>query len=69
MHPACREQSKLIPREERDMPECQHSDFCRGYRADFMTYRLPRMETGFVLMCCVKYVPVCCVARTGGAHE
>ena len=49
--------STLIPRAERHLPECQHADYCRGYRKEVdiatnpITFRLPRMEQGFVAFC------------------
>jgi hypothetical protein len=47
--------SSLIPRDEKKGVECMHADVCRGYRSDFMTYRLPRMSTGFIKVCCVNW--------------
>jgi len=47
--------SALIPRDEKKGTECMHLDICRGYRSDFMTYRLPRMTTGFIKVCCVNW--------------
>jgi len=47
--------SNLIPRDERDLPKCKHFDHCRGYRANFMTYRLPRMQSGVIKVCCVHW--------------
>jgi hypothetical protein len=49
--------STLIPRSERHLPQCQHADYCRGYRKDAsvdtnpITFRLPRMNVGFVAFC------------------
>ena len=47
--------SDLIPRDEKKGAECMHADVCRGYRANFMTYRLPRMSTGYIKVCCVNW--------------
>eukprot|EP00041_Stephanoeca_diplocostata_P005464 m.62402 g.62402 ORF g.62402 m.62402 type:complete len:593 (-) comp15800_c0_seq2:416-2194(-) len=43
--------STLIPREERGMPGCAHYDFCRGFRGDFMTYKVPPLKVGYIVMC------------------
>ena len=44
---------ELIPREEREAPECKHLDVCRGFTSDtFMTFRLPRIEVGVIGVCC-----------------
>ena len=52
---------KMIPREERDLPKCQHADQCRGWRKNKneptnpITFRLPRMTVGFIAVCgCCK---------------
>jgi hypothetical protein len=50
-------QSTLIPRAERDLPQCRHLDFCRGYRklgdveTNPISFKLPRMAIGKVIFC------------------
>ena len=50
--------STLIPREERQRPECQHLDFCsgllqrKGVATNPIFFRLPRMDLGFIAVCC-----------------
>ena len=50
--------SRLIPRADRNRPECQHSDYCSGYKtpstSGWITIRLPRMERGMVWVCCAN---------------
>jgi len=49
--------SNLIPRQDRNRPECQHLDHCAGYisRSDsWITFRLPRMEKGQIFACCTN---------------
>lgn len=51
------EPSELIPKAERDLPECAHLDFCGGLRgegkhAGWLTFVLPRMTIGRILVCC-----------------
>eukprot|EP00471_Norrisiella_sphaerica_P001360 CAMPEP_0184491688 /NCGR_PEP_ID=MMETSP0113_2-20130426/21112_1 /TAXON_ID=91329 /ORGANISM="Norrisiella sphaerica, Strain BC52" /LENGTH=705 /DNA_ID=CAMNT_0026876151 /DNA_START=227 /DNA_END=2344 /DNA_ORIENTATION=- len=45
----------LIPKEERDLPQCVHLDVCSGIFGDadsgLLTLRLPRMEIGRIVVC------------------
>jgi hypothetical protein len=49
---------QLIPREEANHPQCQHRDHCgaiQGNQASgFLTLRLPRMEVGKIIVCCMS---------------
>eukprot|EP00040_Diaphanoeca_grandis_P004333 m.28184 g.28184 ORF g.28184 m.28184 type:complete len:572 (-) comp15882_c0_seq1:38-1753(-) len=48
-----RPESEKIPREERDLAMCKHLDSCDGYTSKgFISYRLPRIEVGFIAVCC-----------------
>ena len=50
--------STLIPRAEQSMPECAHFDQCgameatHGAKAGWITFRLPRMTRGLLIVCC-----------------
>ena len=49
--------STLIPRQDRNKPECQHFDRCAGYMSredSWLTFRLPRMEKGQIFVCCTN---------------
>ena len=49
--------STLIPRKDRNRPECQHLDYCSGYMSSedsWITLRLPRMEKGLIYVCCAN---------------
>lgn len=49
--------SDLIPREEKSLPYCGHADQCGGWQAaggsaaGWITFRLPRMHVGRVVVC------------------
>jgi len=49
--------SDLIPREEKALPQCMHADHCGGWQAvggsaaGWITFRLPRMDVGRVVVC------------------
>eukprot|EP00041_Stephanoeca_diplocostata_P008182 m.118482 g.118482 ORF g.118482 m.118482 type:complete len:566 (-) comp17208_c0_seq1:120-1817(-) len=47
---------KMIPREERSMPNemCAHYDHCRGFHADFMTYKFPPISIGYIVVCFIQ---------------
>jgi len=47
--------SSLMPRQDRNRPECQHLDYCSGYMSNsegWITLRLPRMTKGLIYVCC-----------------
>jgi len=49
--------SDLIPREEKPLPMCMHADHCGGWQAvggsaaGWITFRLPRMDVGRIVVC------------------